>query len=266
MLRAASMRRTTVYALTFLLWIVVAGALASATAARLDYTLYVLGVPIADAALVLDLQPSSYGVALAYNTTGIVGIFADNRLEEHASGRFEKAGPAPVEYGSKVLLHGQNRLVDMVWRDGTPTVTAIDPPNQSEREDVPEAARAHAIDPLSSIVMLLRLAAVSGRCDGAARTYDGRRLVMFQSRSGQEEDIPFSGHSSFQGRGLRCDFTDTTLAGFRLGAGRAEDMRQHDGTIWLAQVLPGSIRLPVRASIATRYVGDATIYLTGVSP
>ena len=43
-------------------------------------------------------------------------------------------------------------------------------------------------------------------------------------------------------------------------------MRVHRGTIWLAQVLPGGQMVPVRASVETRWLGDAMIYLTSTSP
>jgi hypothetical protein len=56
------------------------------------------------------------------------------------------------------------------------------------------------------------------------------------------------------------------LAGYRIGSGRDDDLRIHRGTIWLAQVLPGAQKLPVRASVETRWLGDAMIYLTSASP
>jgi hypothetical protein len=87
-----------------------------------------------------------------------------------------------------------------------------------------------------------------------------------EARTVGEEDVPPSSRSSFSGRALRCDFTDQTLAGFRTGSGRDDDLRLHHGTIWLTQVLPDGPRLPVRVSVETRWMGDATIYLTSASP
>jgi hypothetical protein len=237
-----------------------------AAAAQLSYTLYVLGLPVADAVLSIDLGSPAYRVTLRFRTTGLADLVAGDRLEEHANGRFEADRPAPLEYTSNGRLHGQDRVVDMSYRDGAPVLAAITPPNEAEREDVPAALRARTIDPLSVIVMLLHLTATTGRCEGSARAYDGRRLQQLDARTAGEEDLPPSSRSSFSGRGLRCEFTDQTLAGFRIGSGRDDDLRTHRGTIWLSQVLPGVPRLPVRASVETRWLGDAMIYLTAASP
>jgi hypothetical protein len=260
------MPRAALYPFTILLFLAISGIARDASATQLSYTLYVFGLPVADAVLTVDLTPASYRASLAYHTTGLAGIFSGDRMEQHAAGRLDGDRPVPQEYASKGRLRGQDRLAGLTWRNGNPTVTAIAPPNETEREDVPAGLRPRTIDPLSSIVLLLLQTARSGSCDGSTRTFDGRRAQVFEARTGGEEDLPSSGRSSFSGRGLRCDFTDRTIAGFRLGQGRADDLRPHRGTIWLAQVVPGTLRLPVRASVETRFLGDAMIYLTAVSP
>jgi hypothetical protein len=238
----------------------------TASATQLTYTLYVLGVPLADATFNFNITPAGYGMALRFYTTGFADVVSSNHLDEHISGKLEKGRPVPVDYGSVSRLRGQDRLVTMIWRDDTPTPTAVEPPNAAERDEVPLSARTHAIDPLSSIVLLLRLVAQTGRCDAATHAYDGRRLELFEVRTVGEEELAPSSHSTFQGRALRCDFTDKTLAGFRLDSGRADDARERHGTIWLSGIFDGGQRLPVRASIETRLLGDAVLYLKTAVP
>jgi hypothetical protein len=238
----------------------------TAAAAELNYAIYVVGLPLADATLNLDLAAPAYRAELRFHTTGIADLFVGDRLDEHTSGWFESDRPAPAEYLSSGRQHGIDRVVGMTWHDGTPVVTTITPPNSTEREDVPSALLAHTMNPLDSIVMLLHQVARTGRCEGSSRAYDGRRLQLLEATTSGNEDIPPSSRSSFSGRAMRCDFTDKTLAGFRVGSGRADDMREHHGTVWLAQISPGSQKLPVRLSVETRLFGDATIYLTSASP
>jgi hypothetical protein len=235
-----------------------------AVAEQLNYTLHVLGVPLADASLNLDLTETGYRAVLRFKTTGVANLVDGGWLEETVSGGLKDDRPAPQSYTSNGNLHGQNRVVDMTWHDGTPETTEITPPNAAEREDVPVALRTGTVDQVSLIVLLLHLAQQTGRCDGSAHSYDGRDLQLFQVRTAGEENLPASDQSSFSGRALRCDFTSQTLAGFRLGVGD-QDRRQHRGTIWLAQISAGGPRLPVRAAVETRWFGDATIYLTSVS-
>jgi hypothetical protein len=237
-----------------------------AVAEQLNYTLHVLGIPVADAALNIDLTETGYRAVMRFHTIGVANVVDHGNLEETVSGEFQNDRPAPEAYDSSGYLHGQNRVVDMVWHDGNPVVTAITPPNSTEREDVPEALRAGTVDQVSLIVLLLRLADRTGRCDSSARSYDGRDLQLFQVRTVGEEDIPAPAQLSFSGHALRCEYTSQTLAGWRFGSGGEQDRRPHRGTIWLARVVPGGPRWPVRAAVETRWFGEATIYLTSVSP
>ena len=238
----------------------------NAEAMRLGYTIYVLGVPVAEAALSVDLTASSYAIAMRYHTVGVIEVVSADHLEEHSSGRFEEGRPAPFEYASNGHLRGQYRVVGLTWRGDAPIVTEITPPDETERETVPVALRARTMDPLSSIVLLLHQVAQTGRCEATARTYDGRRLQLFEATTVGEEAVPRSRRSSFAGRGLRCEYTDRTLAGVRLGANRADSLRERRGTIWLARVAPATVSMPVRASVETRWLGAAMIYLTSASP
>src|ERR1051326_1060835 len=104
-----------------------------ALATQLNYTLYVLGVPLADAAFSLNLTPAGYGIAMRFYTTGVADVVAGNHLDERSRGRIEKERPAPLEYGAISRLRGQDRIVNMIWRDSIPTPTEIVPPNAAER-------------------------------------------------------------------------------------------------------------------------------------
>ena len=253
-------------ALLTLLLLASPGAPPKAAAAQLGYTIYVLGLPVADAIIGVDMASPAYRLALRFHTTGIADVFAGDKLEEHTAGRLENDEPAPFEYGSSGRIHGQDRTVGLTWHGGTPTIAVIAPPNTAEREDVPAALLAHTVDPLDAIVLLLHQVEQTGRCEGSSRAYDGGAMQLLEAQTVVEEEVRHSLRSIFSGRALRCQFSDQTLAGYRTGSGRDDDLRIHRGTIWLAQVLPGTQKLPVRASVETRWLGDAMIYLTSASP
>jgi hypothetical protein len=252
--------------LILLLCLALPGAASRADAAQLSYTTYVVAVPVVDAVLTVDLTAATYRTALGFHTIGIANLFANSLVDDHVTGRLEGDQATPAEYSSKVRLHGEDRFVGMIWRDGTPTVTALTRGSDDEREDVPAASRAHTIDPLSALTRLLRLIDQTGRCDASSQTYNGRRLQSFVLKTAGEEDIAPSNRSSFSGRGLRCDFTERTIAGFRLDSRRDAEAREHHGTVWLSRIIPGGPRLPVRASFETPWFGDATTYLTAATP
>jgi hypothetical protein len=238
----------------------------NAIAEQLNFTLQVVGLPIAEATLSINLTESDYRASLQFHTTGLANLVDRGNLEQTVSGELRNTQPAPQIFTSRGYLHGQDRSVEMVWQHDTPVVTAIAPPNASEREDVPVALRAGTIDRISLIVLLLRMVDQTGHCDGAVRSYDGRDLQLFEVRTVGQEAIRPSGLSSFSGPALRCDFTSQMLAGFHFGRAGVQDRRQRRGTIWLARNVPGGPHWPVRAAVETRWFGDATIYLTSVAP
>src|SRR6185312_1721051 len=129
----------------------------------------------------------AYRIALGYHTVGVATVFNHDHLQNHVQGVFRADRPMPLAFSSNSRLRGQDRVVTLIWRDGTPIVAALTPPNETEREDVPPASRANTIDPLSALALLLRQVARTGRCEASSRTYDGRRLQRFDSRTIGEE-------------------------------------------------------------------------------
>ena len=235
-------------------------------AEQLNYTMHVMGIPLADATLNIDMTEAGYRSRLHFHTTGLAALVDSGRVDQTVSGTLSYERPAPQVYRSIGYLHGQNRVVDMMWQGGTPMVTAIAPPNAVEREDVPVALRAGTVDPNSLIVLLLHLADRTGRCEDAARSYDGHELQLFRIRTAGRgrnpglqpvelcSDVPCAATSPAR-----------SLAGFRFGSGGEQDRRLRRGTIWLARVSDSGPPLPVRAAVETRWFGDATIYLTSVA-
>ena len=252
--------------MSILLFLIVSIAPRDAAATQLTFNLYALGFPVAESSMIVDLAPSGYHMGLRYHTIGLARVFDGDKLDQSSNGTFEHEQLVPLEFRSFVRLHSQDRVVVLDYRNGNPIVASISPANDAERETVPMARREHTFDPLSAMMDMLHLAAQTGHCDLSHYTYDGRRLELFEARTVGEEDVAPTSRSIFSGRGLRCDYSSQTVAGFRLGDGRDEDARPRKGTVWLAQVVPGGPRLPVRGLVDVRFLGAATMYLTAVTP
>jgi len=69
----------------------------NATAAQLGYSVYVLGLPVADAVLGVEMAKSDYRMILRFHTVGIADIFAGDSLDQHTTGRFQNEQPTPLE-------------------------------------------------------------------------------------------------------------------------------------------------------------------------
>lgn len=239
-------------------------AASPAGAAQLTYTLFVLGLPVADAAMAFDLTPAGYALNLRFHTTGVASLFSGDRLETHSRGRIEQDRLVPLDYRAAGRLRGRDRLAALAWRGAIPETITLSPPNDGERPEVPPPSRAGTVDPLATLAILIRDVARTGRCDNSARTFDGRKLEQFDVRTVGQEELPRSVHTAFAGPGLRCTYVRRVLAGARFD-NDGEDDRTRTGSLWLGQVLPGLPPLPMRVVAETQWLGDATIYLTGAT-
>jgi hypothetical protein len=122
------------------------------------------------------------------------------------------------------------------------------------------------LDTLSAMAYLVRAVTDTGKCDGTVRTFDGRRVFEIESRTAGEDILRPDFRSSFAGPTLRCDMKSRQLAGFQHDADEAELKKVLESQAWLAPILPGQPKLPVRVVFSTRFFGAATAYLTEATP
>jgi hypothetical protein len=244
-----------------------AAALAqSPVAVHASYRTYAAGIPVAQVDAGLNLGPWTYQMQLAYQTTGLVGFLYSGHQQDKVSGNWNRDQAKPAHFLGEGFWRGRNRTVEIDYDYGRPIIRQLVPPNEEERESVPDTLRERTMDSLSALVQLIHIVATTGRCDTSARTFDGRRLVEIRASTAGEEDLPPTDRSSFAGKALRCDFEGRMLAGFKHDDDRGREGRPMHGSAWLAWALPGSIPMPVRMTFETRWFGDATMYLTDIGP
>ncbi len=228
---------------------------------RVHYVTYAAGFRVLDITGSIDLDAQGYGIDLTMHTLGLIGLLMDGDSHSVARGYWSGATVAPLSYDSRGHWDGQARQTVIDYKDGQPVIQALQPANEREREPVPPALQANTVDSLGAMAALVRAVASTGRCDGATRIFDGRRLSQIWVRTGGLQVLPPTARSSFRGQTLRCDFDGQLLAGFKYGDDRARAARAQHGVAWLAPLTPGGAYLPVRIQFATRFFGDATMYL-----
>lgn len=235
-------------------------------AMQIRYATYAAGLRVAEVESGFQFGPFSYQMTLGYHTTGLVGFLFRGHQLDQVDGAWQGRRAEPSLFVGKGEWRGMNRLAEIEYRQGSPVIRALVPPNIDEREPVPEALQAGSIDTLSALAELIHVVAQTGRCETAVRTYDGRRAVEIEAHTVGEEWLEATGRSSFAGKALRCDFSGRMLSGFKFGDDRERDGRPMHGSAWLAPVVAGGSPLPVRMAFETRWFGDAVMYLTGVGP
>jgi hypothetical protein len=221
-----------------------------------------VGVMALDADVAMDR--TGYHVDIGFRTTGLLSLFVRSDIYSTVQGTWRADRPVPQRFESWGELRGVPRQTLIDYEQGDPILRRLEPPNTSEREEVPAAERTGTIDTLSALAFLVHQVAVDGTCDGRARVFDGRRLSDITARTVGPVG-PVAGQANWPGGTLRCDFEGQQLAGFMLDDS-SWARRPHTGVAWLAHVVPGGPLLPVRLTFETRWVSDVTLVLTSAGP
>jgi hypothetical protein len=246
----------------------VGGAAHSQTPLRASYEAYVAGLNVASVDARFLLEPDFYRMELSYKAAGMVGFFRRGGTFSVAEGTWQRDHASPRHFRTEGTARGQSRITAMDYIGGQPLIRRLVPPNEGERETVPPGLQANSVDPLSALAELIRTVRRTGRCEGATRIYDGRRASEITARTVGEETVPPSSRSVFAGRALRCDFVGHMIAGFNLGEGKTGASQPLAGSAWLAEVIPGTMKIPTRVQFEIHWFGPTTLYLTasGTSP
>jgi hypothetical protein len=248
-----------------------AAAEPEAGSAHLDYAAYAAGFNVVDVSTSIALDRSGYQVGLAFHTTGAFGLLFHSAIVSMVRGLWER-GPAnaqdvaPQRFASWGWDRGTEHRTLIDYRGGQPVIRDLVPPTDGERDPVPPAMQRDTMDTLSAMAMLLHRVATTGRCEGQAHIFDGRRLSVISATTGPVEVLAPERQSVFSGAALRCDFEGRQLAGFQHGVDEAELKRVKHGAAWIAHIVPGAPAMPVRIRFETRWFGHATMYVTHASP
>ena len=234
---------------------------------RVGYDAYAAGLNVLTLRASFAIGAQAYRVHLVLDTAGVFGALLHMHSDSTSTGTFEGTSVRPGRYYSWGDTRGRRRITQIDYDGDEPKLVQLVPPTSEDaRDPVPPAQTVGTIDSLSAMAELIRLVAGTGRCDGTARLYDGRRLSELTAHTAGREVLEATGRSSFSGPALRCDFEGRQLAGFVHDADEAELRRVQHGSAWLAPLVPGGPVVPVRISFQTRWFGQATMYVTAPSP
>jgi hypothetical protein len=229
-----------------------------------DYTGYSHGLTVLKLTGSLSLTPGAYTAHVTFHTAGFIGFVVHSDNDSQVQGVFQGDQAAPKLFVGSGNLRGTKRATRIDYKDGNPVVTLLTPPNERERTAVAPADTLHTIDTLSAAALLVRTVAATGRCDGSATTFDGRRLSILTSHTTGEVTLPATDRSIFAGQALRCDFDGRQTGGFVTNENEDSLRKPRHGTAWLAPMLPNAPPVPVRVIFDNKILGEVTLYLTAI--
>ncbi len=251
--------------LTLAALLLLAARPAAAEDVHLHYTAYAAGLPVLAMEADWNILPTAYKVHLALHTVGTLALAFKGQSDSIAEGVFEAGHPKPRRYFSYGTLGGMQRVTQIDYPGHEPRVRQMVPPDEDERDPVPETQQAGTVDSLSAMAELVRQVNATGRCDGRISTFDGRRLSELAARTGSVQQLEATSRSSYSGLALRCDFEGRQLGGFIHDEDQTRLREPQHGTAWFAATTPGGEQVPVRIEFRTRWFGTATMYVTAAA-
>lgn len=235
---------------------------------QLDYRVHVGGVAVLDARAELTLAEGRYTVQVNAATDGFLGRMFPWESQSLSVGMVRPDGVTPIRHTQTGVLRGAPRAVTLDYGpDGSVRTQVSPPPEEEDRDPVPEALSRRTRDPLSGVVEML-LAGLQG--EGCRRTvpiYDGRRRydMMFADRG--MTMVGASRHSVFSGAARQCQVSYKPVAGYerrprqsfwQRGGGREE---RPPVDVWIAPVDGAGPPLPVRLETDSGF-GGVVVHLT----
>lgn len=229
---------------------------------QLRYTGYVAGLNVFTFYVKANIAPDRYRMQTRYHTDGLLSAFVSGELHTMAQGTWQAGRAAPSHYQTWGTWRDETRDTQIDYVTGKPVIRKLIPPIDGERDAVPAADQVGAIDTLSAFADLTRQVNATGRCEAAARLFDGRRLSLVTVGHGGDELLTPEPRSGFTGHTLRCDITSRQIGGFVFGERTPDATRPTTGSLWFARPAPGAMMVPVRMSFDLHLLGHATMYLT----
>ncbi len=248
-----------------LLGLLLPAAGATAQPVRATYEVHAAGMTMMQFEAVLDLAGESYRMETVMRARGLLAAIIPGEQVTRVAGAWVGGTPAPAFYRSEGTWRGRPRRILLEWQGGEPRLVELSPPNEEEREPVPDAMRRGTMDALSAMALLARQVAEARSCDGIAPVYDGRRRSEFLGATRGWERVPVW-RGGWTGTALRCDFEGRLVAGFRVDQDRAQAAEPQRGTAWIAAPYEGAPPIPVRIDMPTRWFGTAVALLVRAEP
>jgi hypothetical protein len=218
-----------------------------------------------------DLSGPRYRVQTRVRPVGVGAAFSGNGEQVSATeGSWRGADPQPRRHSSEGAWRGGRRalLLDYAAAPGgagAPLLRVLEPPLEPEREPVPDELKRGTVDGLSAVAKLLRAVSQTGRCEGEAPVFDGRRRSDFRAWTEGLDELP-RGEGAFAGPALRCAFLGRLVAGRHAAQERGDGRPPRPVVAWVARPLPDRAAVPVLIEFPTSWAGTVRAVLASVEP
>ena len=241
------------------------------------YDVRVRGLNVMRVEALFDLSGPRYRVQTRVRPVGVGAAFSGGGEQVSATeGSWRGADPQPSRHSSEGQWRGGRRALLLDYAPavaaaatgggaGAPLLRVLEPPLEPEREPVPEPLKRGTVDGLSAVAKLLRAVEQTGRCEGEAPVFDGRRRSDFRAWTEGLDELP-RGEGAFAGPALRCAFLGRLVAGRHAAHERDNGRPPRPVVAWVARPLPGRATVPILIEFQTPLAGTVRAVLASAEP
>lgn len=227
-------------------------ALADAVDVRYDISL--IGLPLGQATMTGDVDPTRYSVTIQAKLTGLAGLVTGGRGAGTGVGSVRNARLLPATFAVTSAAGEDQRTVRMSLPGGSVRSVEIIPPieQKSDRVPVTDNHKRGVLDPIGA--MLMPIAAGMSPTDPAACE---RTLPVFDGAARFDIKLSFAGVRSINKDGYRgdvlvCKARYVPISGHRTERKATKFMIDNkDMEVWLAPLGRSGLLAPYRISIRT---------------
>jgi hypothetical protein len=180
------------------------------------YTISFWGIPFGHTDFDSKFHQETYNTISHFETSGIVSMFWQAKIEANSNGQFESHALEPAVYDS-LYQRGADKKerVKVTFTGSDPTVEA-DPPYPTTEYPVTPEQKKEALDPLSAVTLVLSgmKADAANPCGTVAPVFDGRRRYNIEFTYVKDEK-PDVAAALWKGTAHLCQMHYHQIAGFK---------------------------------------------------
>ena len=250
------MPRFTAFALAFAALAGVAPSTAAEQSFRAEYSVTLLGMPIARARFDSTFHADRFTIDGTVASSGVGRIFDDTKGTTRVEGTLRGEGAQPRSYVLDYVSGGKQGHTTIRYRSGgvESVVNKPEPKRRSPWIPLTDEVLREALDPISST--LIRTSDPAEVCNRTIRFFDGELRA----------DLRLTHVSTGAGDGVTCAARFVPVAGYRQGRRQIEFLRDRSRiTISFARLGETGFYTPVDASIGTQ-VGTVRVTASRIEP
>lgn len=180
------------------------------------YTIDFWGIPFGHTDFASKFRGETYSTSSHFETSGIVSLFWQAKIEASSSGALAAHALEPAVYDSLYQRGSDKHERVKVTFAGPAPVVEADPPYDTKHYPVTDEQKKEGLDPLSAVTLILTgiKADSANPCGTVAPVFDGRRRYNIEFTYLKDE-TPDVSPSLWKGKAHLCQLHYDQVAGFK---------------------------------------------------